>query len=511
MCLGLFLTMVETTITATALISIGNYFNESLKVTWVVLSYLLTYMGFSLIFARMSDGIGRKWAVITAWVLFSGFSLASGLAQSMNQLIVFRAIEGIGGSGLYSMAMIILPQITAVRLWGVVSGLIGITFAFSAVFGPLLGGVITSHATWRWIYLFNAPAAVIAVPLFLAAWPKSPTYDSRRLGPNKIDIPGGVLLLVASALVVFAIQEAGSGRYKWNSPTIIVSLVVSGSSWCAFIGWIMWLESGQKLLSITPTISRSVVLKRPTGPAILTYSSFYRMCFLTGGPFFVATINLPIRFQIVNGDTPTMAGVRLLPMLAAAAFGGAIGGAISSKKNLTSYQLIGAACFMLVGSGLLSTVSNGPGISPALYGYQVLLGLGIGITLSSYTLLVALSNSYRNVASAQGAIVQTRVLGGSVGLAIASMLLNRDIAKELPGFLTPLQISDLQQSLYTLSNLDQLQKEKVAAVFASSFRTQMRVSAYFSAAAVVVGLFTWQRHPASVSENKARQAALANA
>ena len=77
--------------------------------------------------------------------------------------------------------------------------------------------------------------------------------------------------------------------------------------------------------------------------------------------------------------------------------GGAIGGAISSKKNLTSYQLIGAACFMLVGSGLLSTVSNGPGISPALYGYQVLLGLGIGITLSSYTLLVALSNTYRNV------------------------------------------------------------------------------------------------------------------
>ena len=85
----------------------------------------------------MSDGIGRKWAVITAWVLFSGFSLASGLAQSMNQLIVFRAVEGIGGSGLYSMAMIILPQITAVRLWGVVSGLIGITFAFSAVFGML--------------------------------------------------------------------------------------------------------------------------------------------------------------------------------------------------------------------------------------------------------------------------------------------------------------------------------------------------------------------------------------
>ncbi len=92
-------------------------------------------IGFSVIFARISDGIGRKSAIVVAWILFSGFSLASGLAQSMNQLIVFRAIQGIGGSGLFSMAIIVLPEVSPVDLWGLMSGLVGMFFACSSVVG----------------------------------------------------------------------------------------------------------------------------------------------------------------------------------------------------------------------------------------------------------------------------------------------------------------------------------------------------------------------------------------
>jgi MFS family permease len=93
------------------------------------------YVGFSVIFARLSDGIGRKGAILLAWILFSGFSFASGLAQSMNQLIVFRALQGIGGSGLYSMTTIVLPQISPVRLWGIISGLIAMCSACASVIG----------------------------------------------------------------------------------------------------------------------------------------------------------------------------------------------------------------------------------------------------------------------------------------------------------------------------------------------------------------------------------------
>jgi hypothetical protein len=132
-----------------------------------------------------------------------------------------------------------------------------------------------------------------------------------------------------------------------------------------------------------------------------------------GFPFFVVVINLPLQFQIVNGDAPNMAGVHLLPLLAAAAVGklhlegrherrlrntgSTLGGILSSKKNLTSYGLIAATSLMLLGCGLLSTVSSNQAISPSQYGYQAILGFGIGLSFTSLTMIAALSNKHNQV------------------------------------------------------------------------------------------------------------------
>lgn len=133
--LGLLLAITETFITATALTAIGNYFGDSIKTYWVVLAYLLSYIGFSVTLARLSDGIGLLQTTVLAWVLFGSFSFASGMARSLNQLIVFRALQGIGGSGLYSMTMIINAQITPYRHWATASGLIGIVVATASILG----------------------------------------------------------------------------------------------------------------------------------------------------------------------------------------------------------------------------------------------------------------------------------------------------------------------------------------------------------------------------------------
>jgi len=137
------------------------------------------------------------------------------------------------------------------------------------------------------------------------------------------------------------------------------------------------------------------------------------MSLLTGFPFFVVIINLPLQFQVVNGDTPIMAGVHLLPLLAAAALGrlkpspideeclldtgSTLGGVISSKKNLTSYCLIVAACLMLLGCGLLSTISSSRAISSSQYGYQFILGFGVGLSFTTLTMIAALSSTYDTV------------------------------------------------------------------------------------------------------------------
>src|SRR5436189_2772544 len=128
--------------------------------------------------------------------------------------------------------------------------------------GPILGGFITQRSTWRWIYLFNAPAAVIGITALLVAWPKSPRRGAKAKGLAKlfaqVDIPGALLLLAASILLVFALQESGGRRYNWDSAAIIVSLVVSGICWFAFVAWIFWLDSNQSRVQIKPIFPLSV-------------------------------------------------------------------------------------------------------------------------------------------------------------------------------------------------------------------------------------------------------------
>lgn len=246
------------------------------------------FLGFSVIFARISDIIGRKLAILVSWFLFATFSLASGLAATLGQLIVFRIIQGVGGSGLFSMTMIVLPQVTPGRLWPLMTALLGAVFACSSIVGtcfsthrisnmnsnnfagPVLGGVITQQSSWRWIYLFNAPAAALIVIPFWIAWPKEAKKNTKRtLLLNELDLPGAVLLLAASTLLVFALQQAGGKRYEWNSPIIIGTLIVSAVCWIGLFAWIILLEYGKTNIKMKAIFPVSVALQRPIGSALL--------------------------------------------------------------------------------------------------------------------------------------------------------------------------------------------------------------------------------------------------
>lgn len=127
------------------------------------------------------------------------------------------------------------------------------------------------RTTWRWIYLFNGPAAAVAIPVLLIAWPRRPKADSRTLSSvlAQIDILGAIFLLAASVLLVFGIQEAGAMRYRWDSAVIVTTLVLSGVCWLAFTGWIFWLGSSPAGLRKQPIFPLSAALQRPTGPALL--------------------------------------------------------------------------------------------------------------------------------------------------------------------------------------------------------------------------------------------------
>ena len=153
LCLGLFLSLLDTTIVATIFYTLGTEFQASpTLVSWVVLSYTLAYVGCAVIYADLSNIIGRRNANLSAFVIFIAFSLGSGFAQSIHQLIVFRAFQGIGGSGLYAMTLVIFPEVTTPKMGPWIGSIIGIVVAVAGVLGPVLGGIITRYTTWRWVF-----------------------------------------------------------------------------------------------------------------------------------------------------------------------------------------------------------------------------------------------------------------------------------------------------------------------------------------------------------------------
>lgn len=152
LCLGLCLSMIDTSIVATSLYTIGEEFNDVERINWVALAYTLTFLGSAVFFSRITDVVGRRNAFIAAFVIFFCFSLGCGFSQSMNALIACRALQGVGGSGLFSVTMIIFPEMCPPKSRNYIAPLIGAVVSTSGVLGPILGGLFTAYTTWRWVF-----------------------------------------------------------------------------------------------------------------------------------------------------------------------------------------------------------------------------------------------------------------------------------------------------------------------------------------------------------------------
>ncbi|KAF2771553.1 MFS general substrate transporter [Teratosphaeria nubilosa] len=243
--IGLFLSFLDTSIVAVALASIADEFGEFEKSNWVFTSYMLSYMAFGIILSRLSDIFGMAAIEIFSMLTFAAASLGCALSKTMLQLIVYRAIQGIGGSGLFSLTMVIGLRTIAPEKAQMMATYVGVTQTIAVVLGPVLGGAITSGASnsWRWIFYLNLPACTLAIAAFCIVWPwrgdvRSPSWAALR----KVDTIGALLLLIASVLLVFALQEGGAEKHAWNSPVIIATLVLSGSAALAFVCWEIGLE-----------------------------------------------------------------------------------------------------------------------------------------------------------------------------------------------------------------------------------------------------------------------------
>ncbi|KAL2016161.1 hypothetical protein VTK56DRAFT_4129 [Thermocarpiscus australiensis] len=488
--LGLFLSMLDSSIVATSLFTIAVEFRDVERINWVALAYTLTFLSCAVLFARVSDIVGRRVAFLAAYVLFVAFSLACGFSRNMPQLIAFRALQGLGGSGLYSLSMVIMPELTPDHSKRFIAAIVGIVIASAGVLGPVLGGILTEYTGWRWVFWINGPIGGVSTVVFLLAWPDKKYLPSlERRAWKEVDFVGAFLLIAAAVLIVFPFQNS-SGAAQWSQPTFIAPVVAGIVALLALFAWQYFVEYHwrRKLAAAFPFVLLS--------NRVYAFAVLHTM--LTGFPFLLSIYAFPLRFQVVYGRSTLQAGLMLLPMLAASAIGTTLAGAINGKQNRLFETLVTACLLMIMGCALETTASSDGGLEPKVLGFLVFIGLGYGLSASGSTMLAGLEAPIWEHASAQGIIAQVRILGGSIGIAASSAVLGAKTRGELgDGSVSPELLAHLASDPASFSPE---QWAGIRRVYTDALREDMIVCCAVLAAAVVCTLGIYRRGRVSIEE-----------
>ncbi|MDP9241398.1 MAG: MFS transporter [Actinomycetota bacterium] len=399
--LGVLLAALDQTIVSTALPRIVGEFKALEHLSWVVTAYLLTSTASTPLYGKISDLYGRKPVFQFAIVVFLIGSILCGLAQSMGQLIAFRAIQGLGAGGLMVMAITIIGDVIPPRERGRYQGYFGGVFGVASVLGPLLGGYFTDHLTWRWIFYVNVPVGIAAL-FVVAAVLKMP--HTRR--EHKIDYAGSALL-VAAVSCLLLVTVWGGRQYAWTSAMIIALTAVGLVLSAAFVV--------REHYATEPILPLALFRNR-------VFSVANAITFIVGLAMFGGIVYIPVYLQIVKGRSPTESGLLLLPLMAGLLFASIGSGRIISRiGRLKIFPIIGTA-LMAVSLVLLSRLSVDTSqliISADL----VILGLGLGCVMQVLILAVQNAVDRRDMGAATSSTAFFRTLGGAFGTAIFGAVL----------------------------------------------------------------------------------------
>ncbi len=411
--IGMFLAALDQTIVATALPTIVGELGGLDHLSWVVTAYLLTSTASAPLYGKVSDLYGRKIVFQFAIVVFLIGSVLAGIAQTMGQLIAFRAIQGLGAGGLMVMALTIIGDILSPRERGRYQGYVASVFALSSVLGPLVGGFFTDNLTWRWVFYINIPIGIVA--LVVTSTALNLPFVRR---PHKVDYAGAVYLVTAvSALLLVTVL--GGGEYPWGSAQII-GLALLGA---ALTGVFLFRERRAE----EPILPLRLFRNR-------TYSLTGLAGFVLGLAMFGGIVFLPLFLQVVTGATATNSGLLILPLMA-----GMVATSIITGRRITRhgryrrYPVVGMG-LTVIALLLLSTMDSNTTrlVSSA---FMLLLGMGIGMVMQVLVIAVQNAVEHRDLGVATSTNTFFRSLGGAFGTAIFGAILSARLNHILPRLL----------------------------------------------------------------------------
>jgi EmrB/QacA subfamily drug resistance transporter len=457
--LGLFLAALDQTIVATALPTIVADLHGASHLSWIVVAYLLAATVSTPLWGKLGDQYGRKGFFQAAIIIFLAGSILSGLSHTMIQLIAARSFQGLGGGGLMVGTQAIIGDIVSPRDRGRYQGYFGAVFGVSSVIGPLLGGVFVEQLSWRWIFYINIPIGAIA--LFVVG---SQVPGHLRRIHHVIDYLGTiVLVLAATCLVLFT--SLGGTTYRWASAPII-GLGVAG---VVLIGVFALAERR----AVEPVLPLHLF-------SIRTFSVANFVGFVMGFAMFGAITYLPVFFQVVRGESPTISGLQLLPlMFGMLTFSIGSGQIISRTGRYRLFPIMGTG-FVTIGLLLLSRmgIASGP-VAPVFY--MFVLGMGVGSVMQVLVLIVQNSVPYSELGVATAGATFFRSIGGSFGTAICGAIFSNVLVGNLVKHLGTARLpTGLSSSSVTPAILDKLPPavhHSLAAAYAESIQTVFLVVA----------------------------------
>lgn len=415
--LALFLASLDQTIVGTAMPRIITDLGGFTRYTWVITAYIVASTITLLIVGKLSDMYGRKWFLTVGIAVFIAGSILCGISQTMTQLILFRAFQGIGAGAIMGLAFIITGDLFSPADRGKYMGLVGAVFGISSVIGPTLGGFITDTLSWHWVFFVNVPLGIVVIPLFVFFFPHLRTDFRKR----KIDYPGMITLVLTVVPVMLALAFAGV-NYNWLSPTILGMFAFSLVMFILFIK----IESRSE----EPIMPLSIFKKQ-----IVSVSSI--VIFFTGFAMFGAIIFIPLYFQGVLGASATTSGNFLTPMMLGMVVASIISGQLLSRAG-GHYRLQGAAglVIMALGMFLLSRMTVETSYVKAITNI-VLVGVGLGITMPLYVIAVQNAVPHAVLGVATSTANFFRQIGAAFGLAIFGSVMNKRFSSEFIAALPP--------------------------------------------------------------------------
>ncbi|MFC8781312.1 DHA2 family efflux MFS transporter permease subunit [Streptomyces nigra] len=394
--LGMLLAALDQTIVSTALPTIVSDLGGLEHLSWVVTAYLLASTAATPLWGKLGDQYGRKRLYQIAIVIFLVGSALCGMAQDMTQLIAFRALQGLGGGGLIVLSMAIVGDIVPPRERGRYQGLFGAVFGATSVLGPLLGGVFTEHLSWRWVFYVNLPVGAVALVVIAVV-----LHIPRRSTKHVIDYLGTVLIAaVATGLVLVA--SLGGTTWGWGSAQIVALAVASVV--LAFVFVAVERRAAEPVLPLKLFRVRTFTLS-----AVIS--------FIVGFAMFGAMTYLPTFLQVVQGISPTLSGVHMLPMVAGMLLSSTASGQIVSRTGRWKVFPIAGTGVTAVGLLLLHQLDAGS--STALMSvYFFVFGLGLGLVMQVLVLIVQNAVPYEDLGVATSGATFFRSIGASFGVAI---------------------------------------------------------------------------------------------